>query len=608
MISGDRKKKSKRKKGGSRLVFWLSTVALLAALFSAWQLWFYIHSLSPRLNALLINVNGETRKLLPGETVAFHPKDRVKILRVSTNIPLNYEVRLLSENFDVNALRYDTLRLSSLLPNHEAFNQYRFRIQVKHRNATIGGFEWEVRPFVEDWLEKADRTIDVEKRLSLLERAVALDPSEERLKKRLIDEYKSHDRWKEAAALLEKSEGKEANPDALKELIDVYAAMGAKEKLASAIGRLLVLEPDDLKMRLRLAEILEQEGEPARAAKEYEVYLSRMGEGDKLPLYKKLGYLYTQSKHYEKAIDFYLSAAKLDQGDANLYYNLSYLYERINQKEKADFYLQNAVTLKSDDTESRFRLAQGFFDKGEMDRAAGYLKEILEKRPQSLRALHLLMQIYEKGGDSDRLKDTYKKILALDPKNETILYNLGALEYETGNPEGSLPYFKAYLSAHPDDAAVRGILFDVYKKQGNDQEAYKEAAKLMELTPEEMGPYRFAFGCLQKQENYDAIIQVMEKGLQANPQSVELREYLIVGYLKRGKEEQAAKQMEEVLKSRPDDSNLLFDLAQLREKQGKYADALDAYKRVIDLSPGREDAQEAYLRLRLKGVGRDGGK
>ena len=81
---------------------------------------------------------------------------------------------------------------------------------------------------------------------------------------------------------------------------------------------------------------------------------------------------------------------------------------------------------------------------------------------------------------------------------------------------------------------------------------------------------------------------------------------MVLAYVKTGKDELAIKQIEEILKVRPEDVNLLMHLARLREKNGDFGGALETYKRIISISPGHEDAEEAYLRLRLRRVQDEG--
>ena len=41
-------------------------------------------------------------------------------------------------------------------------------------------------------------------------------------------------------------------------------------------------------------------------------------------------------------------------------------------------------------------------------------------------------------------------------------------------------------------------------------------------------------------------------------------------------------------------------LAKLKEKQEDFEGALEAYKKILDISPDHEEAGEAYLRLRIR--------
>jgi tetratricopeptide (TPR) repeat protein len=242
----------------------------------------------------------------------------------------------------------------------------------------------------------------------------------------------------------------------------------------------------------------------------------------------------------------------------------------------------------------------------ELKRAKNLLDEVLKENPNSLDTLTLRAQVLGKLGEKEKLKKTYERILSLDPKNETVVYNLGVLQYETGNLGESLKYFIRYLKSHETDTAAREIVFDIYKKQNNKAKALEEAKLLIDLKPKSLDPYHYVFDQLSSQGKYEEAIPVMERGINANPKQTDLRGYLVLAYLETGKEDQASKQIEEILKVRPDDVKLLLHLAQIQEKQGNLKKALEAYEKVIRLSPGNEEAEEAYLRLRLHGVQSEG--
>jgi predicted Zn-dependent protease len=224
----------------------------------------------------------------------------------------------------------------------------------------------------------------------------------------------------------------------------------------------------------------------------------------------------------------------------------------------------------------------------------------LKSKPDSVKALVLTGNLLEKRGDKKGLREVYEKLLSLDPKNETLIYNLGVLEYEAGNFSKSLPYFEKYLKLHPQEAAVHRYLFDIYKKEKKEDLAFAEAKTLLALDPKEVSLYQFAFEYLNRRGNFKEMTEIMKAGLRHLPDQVEIRQYLILSYLKTGNENLALHEMNEALKARPKDVPLLLQMAKLYENQGKDKEALAAYKKILEISPGHEEAEEAYLSLRMK--------
>ena len=580
--------------------FWIVVLLLVGAFSVGWWLWSCLYDVTPRFDFILMAKNGQPMKLLNGEILNIHPKDKLLIEKVSTNICFNQGVRLAAGGFDVNALLYDGMVLSNLLPDRDVFKQYKFRIEVKRNNEHLGHVDILVEPRLADWLEKVEQTPDRSHRVAILEKIMKMYPAETRIRDRLIEEYKSLEKWPQAARLLEEMAAKEPRREILQDLLAVYEAMSNQDGIISVLERLAKQKPDDREVRLRLASTLEEAGRFPETIEIYEGLLKGASSEDRLAIFKILGYLYTETGQPQQAIASYLQAIALDQSDVNLYYNLSILYENTGQKDEADTFLAKALNLKSDDIDGRLKLAEHLINKGESKEAEKYLAEVLRQRPESMEALLLMITMLEKRGDKEALEKVYRKILTLDPDNETVIYNLAVLEYETGDLAESLAHFQRYAKSHPKDAEVRSFLFDIYRRQKQDTLAFKEAQILLKLKPDDVGLYGYLFDYLNSRGDYKAMINTMKSGLKAHPQNTELQEYLILAYLKTGQEDLAAEQMKAVLETRPDDLTLLLQLAKLDEKRGKLKEALAAYRKIIKLSPGHKEAEEAYLRLRLE--------
>lgn len=521
-------------------------------------------------------------------------------MNVSTNICFNIGVRLVADGFDIDALRYEEMPFSNLLQDRDILNRYTSRIRVKRHNREMGYIDMVVEPYVEDWLNKADRSIDRERRIAILERAMKVMPDNKRIRDRLIEEYKSLKNWYRVAGMLEEIAKKNPDKESLYDLLEAYEAMSKRDGIISVLRRLIEADPEDLDLRLRLASSLEKDGKIKEAIKEYEDLLKRMPKEDRLSVYKALGYLYTEIGRNKRAISSYRSAVELDKKDANLYYNLFFLYQKIGQNEKADYYLRKAVSLRPADIEGQLRLSKRLIKKGKLKEAEGHLDAILKKRPRSAEALLLKADIMERRKDKEGLKKVYRTMLSIQPKNETIIYNLGVLEYETGNLKKALSYFNTFLTFRPKDPEVHDFLFDIYRREKKDQLAYKEAQTLIKLRPKEIRYYHFLFEYLNNQGDYKTMIETMKDGIQSHPKSIDLRRYLILAYLKTGDEQLAINQIDEILKIKPNDIISLLQLAQLKEKQGKLKESLESYNRIMDISPDHEKAKEASLRILLQ--------
>jgi len=567
-----------------------------------------MHAVKPTLYSILISVNDQTQSLLSGEKLTVHPRDRLKILKISTNVPFNIGIRLYCKMFDAQSLVYDEMRVADLLSEEIAFKNPTLRIQVKYYNQEAGHVVFLVRPFVGDWLEKASRTIDKKKRIALLEEAMNKVPGSEEIRQRLLKEYIEAGLLKKAAKLLEQTARKAPSRNVLEQLLQLYRKAGDTNGVILTLERLIDLDPKDKESRYALARLLEKKGRLSRAIAQYKAVVKLATPEEKLDLYVQLGYLNAKAGRTSEAVRYYEKASALHAEDANIYYNLSYLYDKLGKRDKADFYLEKAVKLRGSDIEGRIRLAQDWIKKGKFKKAKPLLIQVLKKNPKSMKALLLMMQVAEKTGDKAELKKTYRRILKLQPKNATVIYNLGALEYEAGRLKSARYYLERYLAIKTKDKTAHTLLFDIYKQLKQTDKAIKEAQILFSLGQRDPDLLAYLFEALRDKKDYGKIESLMLKALKRKPNNPQIHKYLLFAYLQLGKEKQAMAEMEKILELEPRNVELWLHLARLREKNKKYGEAMAAYKKVIELDPDNEEASEAYLKLRLRGFEEKMGK
>jgi len=599
-----KKRKRVRKPGTSRPLSFRIAIALIviALLLGIFKLWTCIKITEPRLNYIEIKKNGEALVLLDGETARFHPGDRIRIIDISTNVCFNRGVRIVSDGMDANSLIYDDALLADLLPEKDLYSHLTFRLEVKKYNTLMGYIDCVLEPLVEDWLDRAERAVESDEKIVVLKQANEVFPDERIIKDRLINEYISRQNWEDAAKILEGIVKEKPDQETYKILLDVYEKMPGGIGAISTLRRMIDLTPDDDGLKIKLADALGNTGRTAEAIGVYEELTDSLEGQELLAVYSNLGYLYAEAGENEKAISLYLKALKLNENDANIYQNLSLLYEKTGRKGEASKYLARAIELKSDSQDDKLKLARSLLEAGKLKEAAQSARDFIKDNPKSMDAWLLMAGIAQKSGDKALLKAAYEKILEINPRNNTVLYNLGVMEYEAGSLDMALSYLERYVKSVPDDGMAHSFIFEIYRGKKDDDMAYRSATNVLKLKPDESECWEYVFEYLNKKQRYNDIVSAMEQGIEARPKDINIRKYLIAAYLKTGKENQAIAHMKEYVELQPKDADMLMQLAKLFEKQNKSKDALETYKKVLDISPDNEDAEAAYLRLRLKTI------
>ena len=284
-------RKRKKKPRPKRTALWIFFIFLVGASALFWWLRPHLFPPSPHFNFLLIEKNDQALKLLKGEVLNMNPRDLFRIKKISSNRFISQGFRLYAAEFDINAFLHDKLVISDFLPQEDVFNRYDINVEVKYRHRTLGHVTLRIEPDLEDWLAKADRTIDKGRKISLLEKALAYSPGDFRLEEKLIEAYKSHRQWSKAAAMLEKMADKTPEEKTLNDLLEVYEAMSDQKGVVSVMRRLIKQNPGDAALKIRLADLMETSGKLAEAVIAYEGALNDTDKKERAPLYKTLGYL-----------------------------------------------------------------------------------------------------------------------------------------------------------------------------------------------------------------------------------------------------------------------------------------------------------------------------
>jgi len=227
----------------------------------------------------------------------------------------------------------------------------------------------------------------------------------------------------------------------------------------------------------------------------------------------------------------------------------------------------------------------------------------------------------------------YQEAIKLDPDNARAHFDLGM--YYGSADKKALPELRQAAKVDPTNGYYRYWVGQFLESSGKVDDAfqeYKEAEDIEPLYPE---PYISRAGILAQKKQYDEAIQEARRAIAANPDYMPSHLAMANALLLKGDFEQALDVLQRAAKSIPKDSNAYFrmvnllaekgnlaraisvareavardpelavifryQLADLLEKSGDYASALEQYQGLAVTQGENPDLQKAIKRVRAK--------
>lgn len=342
---------------------------------------------------------------------------------------------------------------------------------------------------------------------------------------------------------------------------DAYAKARDREELQRISKRIVDLAPDNLSLRVKLAQYLQKEGFIEDAAKEYlEIGRTCEESGDldqarefyelSLELYPRLRDIYPilfdfylSQEEYEKADGLLKKGKELHPDDIEIDFCQAELYKKTGNNDGAKEILlkilseispvdQKSLYVRSSRlladiyfAEEKFELAwesyeivlEYILDRGEYEEAAGIIESFADHMP--LESSEKLVEIYRKMGDYDRL---FNKLIFL-----------GDIYSEKGEKQEAHNYYSEALKIRPDDPDISSRIQTLESEMGIKEPPKEE---VVEKTTEDKiadADIFLRYGLI------DEALDVLEKLKVEEPENMEVHRKLKKIYLERNDKEAA---------------------------------------------------------------------
>ncbi len=111
-------------------------------------------------------------------------------------------------------------------------------------------------------------------------------------------------------------------------------------------------------------------------------------------IYEKIAWIYAKEKNFNKAIENYLIAIKLNPNSFAAYNNLGNIMFYINRNEAIKFY-QQSIRINPNQIDARLNLGIAYYYEGKLNLAAEQFNEVLKIDPKNEKALVMLKKMRE---------------------------------------------------------------------------------------------------------------------------------------------------------------------------------------------------------------------
>lgn len=251
-----------------------------------------------------------------------------------------------------------------------------------------------------------------------------------------------------------------------------YMRLDDREKTYATLSRMLAIDPFNYFARINLANIHMNNGETARAVREFEDLAKR--NPDTFEPYFNLGSYYASEKNFQKAKEYYELALKRDDGSKN---------------KKSYYYLAKVC----------FEL--GFWSEAEgnamaymelVDPSKDHMTPAKDAVSELASSQNLLALIYVRQGKVDQGISAFEKSLSLNPKDVWAHVNLANyLIDEKRGMEKALLHLKQALALINDSQQrelIKGRISDL-DKEGDTSPAVMQFEDAILRDPESSNPY-----------------------------------------------------------------------------------------------------------------------
>ncbi len=466
--------------------------------------------------------------------------------------------------------------------------------------------------------EAYNRTDYIDRAVSEYKQAIEADPDSLFLRTELAELYSLSGHTAEGVAAAEDVLKIDPDyPDAHRLLSRIYYHMldtsqggggVPKENLAKAIEHLEALvrvDPGDSDSLLLLGHLYRVDNQPKKAEETFRKVL-QTDPNSKVGL-ANLSEIYIQNGDFDQAIE---ALNKIPEGDmdSQLFGMLGYAYSQTQQYDKAIDIYEKVLAQEPDNTNIRRYYAEALLSSGKNATAREQLQKILKSEPEDGLSYKRLAMLDREEGRFDDARQELEKARSLSADDLEIPYQQALLESTVGNNDKAVTILKDLVqqSERPGgkytvpEANNRALFLERLGMVYRDEMKYPQAMEVFKQI-QALGPLQepraelLIIETLRLEHQPDKAMAEADTAVKNYPKNQELVITRATMLGEAGHVDEAVTQLQTLLTNRPIDRSIYISIAQVYLQAKRFEPAEQAIQKALDLSPSPEDQEFALF-------------
>lgn len=348
----------------------------------------------------------------------------------------------------------------------------------------------------------------------------------------------------------------------------------------------LELSPDHLSLQLEQAINLRLAERLTEAAPHIENLLAKHPTDFAVVI--EAGRLSRQQLHFENALKHFQHAHELRPNNQWLPVGIAHALRELNRFKEAEAALQAVLNVTPEYFDALLEMGHLANRQKEHAVAVHYYQRALTANPlRETLAVSIASHLRELG-QLDEARTFLSTFLAKHPTHFAALLDSGRIARQQARYSDAISFFQRALDVRPDNEWLPCGIAACLHESGRCEEASSILTELLNSKPDHIDAWIEWANLSRRREQHEIALNALyqAKKLGSTNEWLPLK---IVGCLRELRRfEEASIILEDLLNDEPNHLNALIELGQLARKQSRYTEAIEHFKKALEISPSHQ--------------------